>query len=182
MARMRWLQELLGSDTAVEAAQTPLCAKPTARLTSATVLIAYATQTGAAEGIAEETRELLEDAGIHVQMLDFDDLSPAVLEDASQVLFITSTTFDGEPPEMAEDFHAQVMQQPAALAHLHYALLALGDRSYDFFCGFGHRLDDWLRDSGAQPWFNLIEVDDEDERPIDHWLACVKILAAADDA
>ena len=41
-----------------------------------------------------------------------------------------------------------------------FGLLALGDRSYDHVCGFGHAVDGWLRRSGAEPLFDLVEVDD----------------------
>jgi sulfite reductase (NADPH) flavoprotein alpha-component len=41
-------------------------------------------------------------------------------------------------------------------------VLALGDRSYGHFCGFGHQLDQWLRQHGAHPLFDAIEVDNAD--------------------
>ena len=61
------------------------------------------------------------------------------------------------------------MATPAALGHLRYAVLALGDREYEHFCGFGHQLDDWLRQHGARPLFDLVEVDNADDSALRHW-------------
>ena len=48
-------------------------------------------------------------------------------------------------------------------------MLALGDRSYGHFCGFGHQLDTWLRQHGAHPLFDAIEVDNADPAALRHW-------------
>ena len=48
-------------------------------------------------------------------------------------------------------------------------MLALGDREYEAFCGFGHQLDNWLRQHGAKPLFDLVEVDNADESALRHW-------------
>ncbi len=149
---------------------------PTTGFLESPVLLVYATQTGAAESIAEATREQLEMAGLNIHMADFYDLDLVLLERFDQTLFVVSTTFDGDPPDMGEAFFQSAMQQPAALEHLRYGALALGDRAYDLFCGFGHKLDDWLRASAAKPWFDLIEVDDEDEATIERWHAQVAQL------
>src|SRR5690606_30781493 len=88
-----------------------------------------------------------------------------------QVLFVVSTTGEGDPPDHALSFLRQ-MQGGAdgeGLAHLEYALLALGDRDYDDFCGFGRQLDQWLRMRGAQPLFDRVEVDNADEAALRHW-------------
>jgi sulfite reductase (NADPH) flavoprotein alpha-component len=62
-----------------------------------------------------------------------------------------------------------MLARDAALPDLSYGLLALGDRSYRDYCGFGHAVDGWLRRSGATPLFDLVEVDDADAEAIRHW-------------
>src|SRR5690606_9951201 len=49
------------------------------------------------------------------------------------------------------------------------AVLALGDSEYHHYCGFGRRLDHWLRDCGAQPLFDRVEADDADPAALRHW-------------
>src|SRR3546814_6018505 len=58
-----------------------------------------------------------------------DSVTADDLRRAGRVLFVASTTGDGEPPDMALTFSRLTMQQPAPLAGLRYGLLALGDRS-----------------------------------------------------
>ncbi|HGV3447509.1 TPA: flavodoxin domain-containing protein, partial [Vibrio cholerae O1] len=67
----------------------------------------------------------------------------------------------------------------AALPTLQFAVLALGDREYDHFCGFGHQLEQWLRRSGATPLFDLIEVDNGDAGALRHWQHHLGLLADA---
>jgi len=177
MIRSTWFRDLF-LDPPASAGSGRAIAAPVAGFAASSMLLACATQTGAAESIAEATREQLEMAGIYAHMVDFHDLNLALLERSSQVLFVVSTTFDGDPPDMGEAFFRSAMQHPATLTHLQYGVLALGDRAYDQFCGFGHKLDDWLRASGARSWFDLIEVDDEDEQAIDRWHGQVACLLA----
>ena len=61
------------------------------------------------------------------------------------------------------------MAAPADLADLRFGVLALGDRSYDQFCGFGHAVDGWLRRAGAEPLFDTVEVDNGEAGAIRHW-------------
>ncbi len=50
-------------------------------------------------------------------------------------MLITSTQGEGEPPESAESFFKLLSGKRAPdLKHLSFAVLGLGDRSYEFFC------------------------------------------------
>lgn len=145
----------------------------------APVLVAWATQTGAAEGYARASDEQLRAVGIPTRMVEFYDLQPDMLESTRQALFIVSTTYDGDPPDMAEDFARQYMQHAIALPALGYGLLALGDRDYDVFCGFGRRFHQWLLASGARTLFDPVEVDDENPDALEHWFGQVAALTQA---
>jgi sulfite reductase (NADPH) flavoprotein alpha-component len=177
MFRLGWLQELIGEPAGSRAPQ-PSGPADAIGFAPGPVLIAYASQTGVAEDLAAATHEQLRGTGVASHVVDFEALDQAMLETASQVLFLTSTTYDGDPPDMAVTFSRTAMVQPASLAHLHYGLLALGDRGYEDFCAFGRALDTWLQASGAQAWFPRIEVDDEDARALERWHAQVAALAA----
>jgi sulfite reductase (NADPH) flavoprotein alpha-component len=77
-----------------------------------------------------------------------------------RILFIASTFGEGDAPDSARGFEKRLRQAAGqSLAHVHYAILALGDRHYAQFCGFGHTLDHGLRQCGAKPLFPLVEVD-----------------------
>lgn len=132
------------------------------------VLIAFASQTGFSEQLAWRTAESLQGAGTPVQVLALGELDAAALRGCARALFVVSTTGEGDAPDSAARF-AKVMAQRLPLATLQYGLLALGDRSYASFCGFGHALDHWLRECGAQPLFDSVEVDDGDDGALRHW-------------
>lgn len=181
MFQLGWLRELIATP---DAARTPAPRGPVAMADFAggPVLLAFATQTGVAEDMANATREQLWSAGVAAQLVEFDALTLPMLEQARQALFLASTTCDGDPPDMAEDFARATMAQPASLGQLHYGLLALGDSAYGDFCGFGRQLDAWLLASGAQACFPRIEVDDENAAALDRWHRQVAALVAAPHA
>nr|WP_295376843.1 sulfite reductase flavoprotein subunit alpha [Pseudoxanthomonas sp.] len=130
--------------------------------------VVYASQTGFAHVLANRTAESLIAAGVPTQVQAIDGLQAGDLAQG-RILFVVSTTGEGDPPDHAMGFVHRVMSQPAALHGLHYAVLALGDREYTRFCAFGHQLDDWLRQHGAQPLFDRVDVDNADESALRHW-------------
>jgi sulfite reductase (NADPH) flavoprotein alpha-component len=133
------------------------------------LLVAFASQTGQAEELAWMTASSLSEAGVPARVALLGDLEPEQLRAAGRVLIIASTTGEGDGPDAMSWFARKHMTAPANLAGLSYALLALGDRTYADFCGFGRALDIWLRRSGATPLFDRIEVDNGDAGAIRHW-------------
>ncbi|NUT63423.1 sulfite reductase flavoprotein subunit alpha [Herbaspirillum sp. C9C3] len=124
------------------------------------VLVAYASQTGQAERIALHTAAGLRRSGTAVHLQSLAQCTPESLRHHRRILFIASTFGEGDAPDSARGFEKRLRQAPGqSLTHVHYAILALGDRHYAQFCGFGHTLDHGLRQCGAQPLFPLIEVD-----------------------
>ena len=133
------------------------------------ILVVHASQTGFASEIAGRTVELLRSGGRVVDLRDMGTLTAAMLAKASRVLFVVSTTGEGDAPDMATGFRRAAMNAPLALHGLAYGVLALGDRDYEDFCAFGHDLERWLHASGALPLFDLVEVDNGDEGALRHW-------------
>jgi len=133
------------------------------------LLLAWASQTGFAQQLADHTAQALRDAGKAVRVLPLHRVDADVLRTHRRALFIASTTGEGDPPDHALGFTRHVLGQSMSLAGLEYAVLALGDRAYDRFCGFGRRLDQWLHHNGAQPLFDRIDVDAGDAGALRHW-------------
>lgn len=135
------------------------------------VLVAFASQSGAAERVAWRSARMLQEAGIPVAVEPLGRLDAGRLARAERALFVVSTFGDGEPPDGARGFERRVMAETAEprLPGLRYGLLALGDSQYERFCGFGHSLDHWLRRQGAAPLFDLVEVDRSDDGALRHW-------------
>jgi sulfite reductase (NADPH) flavoprotein alpha-component len=148
----------------------------TSLLNSDSILVAYASQTGNAELIARKTAESLKTAALSVETLPLSAIDAATLQDFSRILFVVSTTGEGDAPDNAAGFQT-ILQSDINLSHLQYGILALGDSSYTFFCGFGHGLDAWLQRTHALPLFDLIEVDHLDDGALRHWQYQLGLLA-----
>lgn len=133
------------------------------------LLVAFASQTGQAEELAWMTASGLSDAGVPARVVLLGDLEPEALRAEGRVLIVASTTGEGDGPDAMSWFARKHMTAPADLSGLSYGLLALGDRAYADFCGFGRALDLWLRRSGATPLFDRIEVDNGDAGAVRHW-------------
>src|SRR5690606_27567964 len=143
------------------------------------LLVAWASQTGFAQELAERTAATLAGAGVPVRLRELSQVDAATLAAVPRALFVASTTGEGDPPDPALAFVRDMMAAPAALPSLQFAVLALGDREYEQFCGFGHRLDQWLRRAGAKPLFDLVEVDNGDAGALRHWQHHLGLLAQA---
>jgi sulfite reductase (NADPH) flavoprotein alpha-component len=119
--------------------------------------------------LAHQTAEALRRGGNAARLLPLATIDAAMLAGESHVLFVVSTTGEGDAPDTAIAFARQVLGTSANLSGMSYGLLALGDRDYEDFCGFGHALDHWLRASDAMPLFDLVEVDNGDDGALRHW-------------
>jgi sulfite reductase (NADPH) flavoprotein alpha-component len=145
-------------------------------------LVVYASQTGSAETLARRSADLLATGGLAARAACISGLDEASLRGASRILFIASTYGEGDAPDTAARFAGRLMALQLDLAHLHYGVLALGDRSYANFCGFGRALDAWLSTACATPLFERIDVDRGDSASLENWQHHLIRLAGTDDA
>jgi sulfite reductase (NADPH) flavoprotein alpha-component len=145
-------------------------------------IVAYASQTGNGEELAQQTAATLRLAGIGVRVLELGDVTAAALQAAERALFVASTYGEGDAPDGGAAFAGKLMTRSLPLAQLHYGVLALGDSSYAHFCGFGRALDAWLAAQGAQPLFPRVEVDRGATADLAPWRQHLSHLAGTSDA
>ncbi|SQG00403.1 oxidoreductase FAD/NAD(P)-binding:PepSY-associated TM helix:flavodoxin/nitric oxide synthase [Paucimonas lemoignei] len=132
-------------------------------------LIGFATQSGFAEQLAWQTAGQLQAAGLPVKVQRLADLTEQDLRQSQNALFVVSTFGDGEAPDSALGFERKLLGSPLALENLNYAVLGLGDRQYQHFCGFARRLQGWLAERGGTRLFEGVEVDSADPVALQHW-------------
>ncbi|MGF6115303.1 sulfite reductase (NADPH) flavoprotein alpha-component [Janthinobacterium lividum] len=147
-------------------------------------LVAYASQSGQAERLALESARALQQAGVAVDVQSLDQLDPAQLRQYERALIVASTFGEGEAPDGTRRF-VRLLQATSGtpLAGLEFGMLALGDRHYSAFCGFGHALAQQLQALGATPLFPLIEVDKHDPAALASWsTALARCSGSAIDA
>ncbi|MGB4074224.1 PepSY domain-containing protein [Pseudomonas sp.] len=132
-------------------------------------LIGFASQSGFAEQLAWQTAGQLQAAGLAVNVQPLAKLNEQMLRQAHNALFVLSTFGDGEAPDSARGFERKLLGQALGLGHLRYAMLALGDRQYQHFCGFAQRVQGWLAQQGARSLFEPVQVDAADATALASW-------------
>ena len=122
--------------------------------------ILYGSQTGNAKGVASAIKAQAEARGLPVTLASMADYKPKQLKKESHLLVIVSTYGEGEPPESAVDLHDQLKKgKIGKLEGLKFAVLGLGDSSYEFFCQTGKDFDDFLAKAGAERIHELASLD-----------------------
>ncbi|HEX7261085.1 MAG TPA: flavodoxin domain-containing protein [Luteolibacter sp.] len=167
-----WLKGYLD---ALNCALNPAAPVPAALPTAANgvpVTILWGSQTGNSESLGKKLSKTLAAKGHSPTLRDMATVSPADLAAAENVLIITSTYGDGEPPDNAAALHAALHAADApSLASLNFAVLALGDSSYPDFCKCGHDFQTRLTALGAKPLVPIIESDVDYDEPFANWIS-----------
>jgi sulfite reductase (NADPH) flavoprotein alpha-component len=140
--------------------------------TSQAVHILYGTQTGNAESIAHDAAAKAKLHGLLPIVKGMDEVSVDDMAAMSQLLLITSTYGEGAMPDNAEMLW-EAMQSSTApqLPALQFAVLALGDTSYDLFCQAGIDWDNRLAALGATRLLDRVDCDVDFEAPAEKWLS-----------
>ncbi|MDG3084734.1 assimilatory sulfite reductase (NADPH) flavoprotein subunit [Vibrio hannami] len=142
--------------------------------------IIFASQTGNAKGVAESLKEQAQSQGIDVALFDASDYKGKNLAKESHVIFVASTNGEGEPPDNAIELHEFLQSKKAPkLDNLKYAVIGLGDSSYEFFCQTGKDFDAFLSKLGAKSFIDRIDCDVDYEESAAKWVE--EALAKAKD-
>ncbi|MBF9352495.1 sulfite reductase flavoprotein subunit alpha [Mycobacteroides chelonae] len=145
------------------------------------LIVGYGTDMGNAEDAAMSFSEALEEAtGIKSEAIELNQIDVADLQSASHFVAVVSTFGDGEFTDNALLFWEAISAEAAGrLEHLSYAVLALGDSSYEFFCNAGLLLDQRLEALGAVKLADRVDVDGPYLQPSKEWTTdLVKRLSA----
>ncbi len=112
---------------------------------------------GSAEYVGDHLSDLLQeqslDTTIHNQPV-FGDI-PA----QGTWLIITSTHGAGDYPDNIQPFIAALQATPPNTKDLKFAVIAIGDSSYDTFCAAGKHAYELLLDIGATPIADCLTID-----------------------
>jgi MioC protein len=130
---------------------------------------------GAAEDVARVAQQVLQDGGFeawHKPGVALDELLAFAPE---ALLVVTSTTGMGELPGNIQNLYYALRDRFPAWSGLPGAVIALGDSSYDVFCGGGEQMRELLLELGVREVLPMLRLDasesvtpDEDAKP---WLA-----------
>jgi sulfite reductase (NADPH) flavoprotein alpha-component len=147
------------------------------------VTLLWASQTGNTESLTEAYATRLMESGFEIRTSCMADYQASTLAKAQYVLLMTSTFGDGDPPDNAQSLWTQLSGESAPrLDGVRFALLALGDRNYDQFCGHGRRLDERLAERGALRLMERVDCDGEYQQSADAWLERIIVRIKEEDA
>lgn len=142
--------------------------------TAQTVTILYGSQTGNGRGIAKALADKAKAQGYAVNLASMGEYNVRQLKQETLLLLVVSTHGEGEAPDDAIELHKFLASKRAPkLDNLHYAVLALGDSSYEFFCQTGKDFDARLAALGAKSLLPLVECDVDYEVAAGQWHADV---------
>ncbi|MUL30158.1 Sulfite reductase [NADPH] flavoprotein alpha-component [Bacillus megaterium] len=174
-AQKMWLSGYLTASQSTSAEGTPdvSTAAPaqTKQTVSKDVTILYGSQTGNAQGLAENTGKTLEAKDFNVTVSSMNDFKPNNLKKLENLLIVVSTHGEGEPPDNALSFHEFLHGRRAPkLENFRFSVLSLGDSSYEFFCQTGKEFDVRLAELGGERLYPRVDCDLDFEEPANKWL------------
>lgn len=133
--------------------------------------ILFGTDTGRSEALAVLLATKAKQQNINAQVISMYDYNPRKLKDEKNIAVIVSTHGEGEPPGMAEDFHRFVTNERAPrMENVRYSVLALGDKTYKYFCKTGKDIDASFSGLGATNIIPLVTCDVHYEEDAEIWM------------
>lgn len=115
---------------------------------------------GNALAVAEEAQRILLEHNHQANIYEEGIL--ADWEKYSTVLVITSSTGQGDLPDTIAPLFHQLRDNVGYQPNLSYGLIALGDSSYDSFCGAGMKFDELLQEHQAKRIGEILKIDGMD--------------------
>ncbi|EGR31163.1 nadph dependent diflavin oxidoreductase 1, putative [Ichthyophthirius multifiliis] len=128
------------------------------------LLILYASQTGNAKYVSEELQRNLNILDYKTQLYSMDEYQIENLPEEKYIIFIVSTTGQGEPPSSMIDFWKFLLIQDLpsdSLENVKFTLFGLGDSQYIQYNAMARKLYQRLLQLGAQAFLERHLGDDQ---------------------
>ncbi len=172
-AQKNWLAGYLAaSQSQSSQSVTPVEQPAPTQVKTRTVTILYGSETGNSQELAEQLSKQLKDIQRDVTVSAMDDFKPKKLKEAEDLLIITATHGEGDPPDNAIQFHEFLHSRKAPkLENVNFSVLSLGDESYEHFCQTGKDFDKRLEELGATRIHPRVDCDVDYEELADEWIS-----------
>lgn len=135
------------------------------------VTVLFGSETNNGQLLAEELVKKLEARGLKVTSSALDDFKANKLKNVQDLLIVTATHGEGDPPDNAISFHEFLHGRKAPkLKDLRFSVLSLGDQSYEFFCQTGKDFDKRLEELGGERLFPRVDCDVDFDESAEEWM------------
>ncbi|HEY0958622.1 MAG TPA: assimilatory sulfite reductase (NADPH) flavoprotein subunit [Novosphingobium sp.] len=136
--------------------------------------VLYGTETGNAAELAGNFVAAATAAGLVCKLVDMADYKIRQLSQEQDLLIIVSTYGEGDPPQPATGFFEFIESRKAPkLEDVRFAVLALGDSTYEYYCQAGKRLDQRFEELGARRLAPRVDCDVDFEEAAEAWIASI---------
>ncbi|KAK2399579.1 NADPH-dependent diflavin oxidoreductase [Trifolium repens] len=142
------------------------------------LLILYATETGNSLDAAERLAREAERRACPINILSLHQYDPSLLPQEEAVVFVVSTTGQGDTPDSMKVFWRFLLQRQLSqhwLKGVHYAVFGLGDSGYQKYNFVAKKLDKRLMDLGGTAILERGLGDDQHpsgyEGTLDPWMS-----------
>ncbi|WP_341653378.1 flavodoxin domain-containing protein [Blattabacterium cuenoti] len=136
------------------------------------ITLVYGTETGNAKSLAFDIYEKAKQEKIKIKLISLDQYCLRDLEKEDYFFIVMSTHGEGAPPSSAKSFFDFIHHNKNLfLKNMKYSVLALGDKSYTYFCKAGEDVDKRLYDIGAIRIIPLYKCDVDYENQAYKWFS-----------
>lgn len=154
-AQLMWASGYLAGSAGATAADAASISDQAIRTT-----VLFATETGNSRRVAEALVTALSSEGFTARAVDARDFKISQFKKERRVIVVAATHGLGDAPDGSEDFFASLASNRAPrLEHMEFAVLGLGDSSYDDFCQVGIDTDLRLEALGAKRILPRVDSD-----------------------
>ena len=135
-----------------------------------TLTILYGSQTGNSKGVANSYKASALEQGYKANVVSMSDYKPRQLKNETHLVVIVSTHGEGDAPDDAVELYEFLASKKAPkLPNLKFAVVGLGDTSYEFFCQTGKDFESRLLALGATALVERLDCDVDYESVIADW-------------
>jgi sulfite reductase (NADPH) flavoprotein alpha-component len=139
-----------------------------------TVTILFGSETGNSKELAATLADEARLEGLEPRVVDMADYRTRALKEEQNLLVIVSTHGEGDPPQTALGFFEFLESRRAPqLGQTRFAVLGLGDSTYEHYCGAARRVDARLSELGAQRLADRLECDVDYEDAAAAWIQSI---------
>lgn len=139
------------------------------------ITLVFGTESGNAEGLSQLAAQQLQADGHAVQVLDAQVVDICHLRAFANLLVITSTWGDGDPPGNAIDLTAGIKAATGPnLSGTQFSVCGLGDTNYEQFCQCAKDFDAGLAKFGGHRLTDRQDCNVDFDAPFKAWLDKVK--------